>query len=53
MMTADHEHYWMPDALCVPVLPNHATVLFRCRGCTLVAYGHTVPGEIQEQAATA
>ena len=50
VVTAEHEHYWMPDALCIPVLPNHATVLFRCRvtGCGLLAYGHTAPAEIQE-----
>ena len=50
MVTAEHEHYWVPDALCMPIQPGRATVLFRCRvpGCPLLAYGHTVPAEIQE-----
>ena len=44
----EHEHRWASDALCVPPQDGRATVLFRCGGCTTIAYGHATPDEIRD-----
>jgi len=45
---AGHEHYWMPEALCVPPERDRARVMFRCGFCPLLAYGQAAPDEIRE-----
>jgi hypothetical protein len=44
----EHKHHWKSDALCVPPQPGCATVLFRCGGCPMLAYGHATPDEIHD-----
>jgi hypothetical protein len=48
-VTDDHRHIWVAEALCTPPQRDRATVLFHCKGCPLIAYGHAVPDEIQER----